>query len=339
MKLLTITIPSYNSQDYLEKCVQSLLPGGEDVEILIINDGSTDKTKEIADQFQEKYPGIVRAIHKPNGGHGSAINKGIEEATGLYFKVVDSDDWVAEGAYMKILQTLRTLLQEGTPPDMLLSNYVYEKQGAGTKVMRLSSLPENRLFGWNEIGTFLPWQYILMHCLIYRTGLLRKCGIHLPEHTFYVDNLFAFEPLPRVKTMYYLNVNFYRYFIGRSDQSVNEKVMVTRYDQQLRVNRRMVDFVCENKKWIKRERKLWNYMIHYLVIVTAISAAIAVFAPEKENLRKRKQLWDYIKEQDREVFRKLRYSVVGGFMNLPGKAGRMVSFSGYKVTQKLFKFN
>ncbi len=340
MKLLTFAIPCYNSAEYMDKAIRSILPGGEDVEILIVDDGSTDRTAEIADAYEKEYPGICRAIHKENGGHGSAINAGISEARGIYFKVVDSDDWVSGRAYAKILQTLKRLVSEGTMPDMLVANYVYEKQGEGRKVMRCSFLPENRIINWQDMGPLLPWQYILMHSLIYRTEMLRASGFKLLEHTFYVDNIFAFEPLPDVKTLYYLNVNFYRYFIGRADQSVNEKVMLTRYDQQLRVNKRMVDYLCENKKRIKKKsKKLWNYMVHYLIIVTAISATIAVFSGTQEDLKKREKFWAYVREQDREVFLKLRYSIVGAFMNLPGKTGRMVSFSGYKVTQKLFKFN
>ena len=87
MKLLTFAIPCYNSEQYMEKCIHSLLPGGEDVEILIVDDGSKDRTAEIADEYEKKYPGIVRAIHQENGGHGEAVNAGIRNATGLYFKV------------------------------------------------------------------------------------------------------------------------------------------------------------------------------------------------------------------------------------------------------------
>ena len=92
MKLLTFAIPCYNSEAYMEKCIESLLPGGDDVEILIVDDGSHDRTAEIADAYEKKYLGIIRAIHQENGGHGEAVNTGIRNATGLYFKVVDSDD-------------------------------------------------------------------------------------------------------------------------------------------------------------------------------------------------------------------------------------------------------
>ena len=90
MKLLSIAIPCYNSESYMEKCIDSLLAGGEDVEILVVNDGSSDRTAEIADSYERKYPTIVKAIHQENGGHGEAVNAGIRNATGLYFKGQDT---------------------------------------------------------------------------------------------------------------------------------------------------------------------------------------------------------------------------------------------------------
>ena len=118
MKLLSIAIPCYNSEAYMEKCIESLLKGGEDVEILVVNDGSSDRTAEISDAYAEKYPTIIKAVHQENGGHGEAVNAGIRNATGLYFKVVDSDDWVNEEAYAKILHTLGELVRGPETVDM-----------------------------------------------------------------------------------------------------------------------------------------------------------------------------------------------------------------------------
>ena len=186
MKILTIAIPSYNSMDYMRNCIESLLPGGEDVEILIVDDGSKDDTPAIADEYQEKYPGIVRAIHQENGGHGEAVNAGLRNATGFFYKVVDSDDWVDAESYQKILAFLKEAMKEEEPLDMLLSNYVYEKVGAKHKkvIQYHSILPENRYFGWDEIGHFHASQNILMHSVIYRTELLRSFHFELPKHTF-----------------------------------------------------------------------------------------------------------------------------------------------------------
>ena len=153
MKLLSIAIPWYNSEAYMEKCIESLLKGGEDVEILVVNDGSSDRTAEIADAYAEKYPTIIKAVHQENGGHGEAVNAGIRNATGLYFKVVDSDDWVNEEAYAKILHTLGVLVSGPETVDMLISNFVYEKQGAARKkVMQYRHcLPVNEIFGWDSV--------------------------------------------------------------------------------------------------------------------------------------------------------------------------------------------
>ena len=133
MKLSSIAIPCYNSAAYMRKCIDSLLPGGEDVEIIIVNDGSKDETPEIAAEYKERFPGIVKVVNKENGGHGSAVNSGIEHATGLYYKVVDSDDWVNQEAYLKILDTLKGLLKDGKSIDMMISNFVYEKEGEKKK--------------------------------------------------------------------------------------------------------------------------------------------------------------------------------------------------------------
>ena len=217
----------------MEHCIESLLIGGEDVEILIVDDGSKDRTAEIADAYAAKYPTICRAIHQENGGHGEAVNAGIRNATGLFFKVVDSDDWVDADAYMQVLDKLREFVADGEAKlDMLLSNYVYEKDGAKHKqVMRQTGVPKDRVFTWSDVPHFFKGHYILMHSVIYRTQMLRDCGLELPKHTFYVDSIYVFNPMPYVKTMYYLNVDFYRYFIGRADQSVNEQVMIKRMDQ------------------------------------------------------------------------------------------------------------
>ena len=122
MKILSVAIPCYNSEKYMRKCIESLLPGGEEVEILIVNDGSKDDTAKIADEYAAKYPTIVKVIHQENGGHGEAVNAGIRNATGLYFKVVDSDDWVDYEAYPKILQKLKELTAGPDTVDMMICN-------------------------------------------------------------------------------------------------------------------------------------------------------------------------------------------------------------------------
>lgn len=338
MKLLTFAIPCYNSESYMRHCIESILPGGEDVEILIVDDGSTkDNTAAIADEYQEKYPTIVRAIHQENGGHGEAVNAGIRNATGLYFKVVDSDDWVDADAYKKILDKLRELAGSDTTLDMLLANYVYEKEGAKhKKVMRQTGFPVDQIFTWSDVQHFHKGHYILMHSVIYRTKLLRECGLELPKHTFYVDNIYVYKPLPHVRTMYYMDVDFYRYFIGRDDQSVNEQVMISRIDQQIRVNKIMIDDV---DIWKVQNPKCRKYMLNYLEIITVISTIMLIRSGTEENLEKKRELWGYIKEKDIALFHKLRRGIMGRTMNLPGKGGRKISVAAYRISQKVVGFN
>lgn len=338
MKLLSVVIPCYNSQDYMKSCIESLLPGGDSVEILIVNDGSSDKTADIVDDYVDKYPAIIKPIHQANGGHGEAINAGIRQASGLYIKVVDSDDWVDVRAYIKVLAVLKRFAMEQEPVDLLVSNFVYEKEGAKyKKVMKYENvLPENKWFTWDEIGRFRIGQYLMMHSLIYRTALLRECGLELPKHTFYVDNLYVTTPLPYVKSIYYLNVDFYRYFIGRSDQSVNEKVMINRIDQQLKVNKLMIEQI--NLESIKSS-KLRQYLFNHLEIVTMISTILLIRSDSKENLQKKQALWRFIKEYDMELYHHLRYGVMGQLLSLPGRIGRSISVGVYKITQKVVGFN
>ncbi|MEY8393742.1 glycosyltransferase [Lachnospiraceae bacterium 45-P1] len=339
MKLLSIAIPCYNSAAYMENCINSLLPGGDEVEILIVDDGSKkDNTAEIADQYESRYPGICRAIHQENGGHGAAVNAGLKAATGVFFKVVDSDDWVNEQAYKAVLDTLRRFLYGKDTLDMLITNFVYEKQGAKhKKVMNYNlALPKNELFTWSDVKVFVAGQYILMHSVIYRTGLLRECGLELPMHTFYVDNIFVYEPLPHVKNMYYLDVNFYRYFIGRSDQSVNEQVMIGRIDQQILVTKLMLGYYDVTKL---QNRKLRHYMTRYLEIMMVISSILAIRSGSEENMQKKKELWEYVKKTNLTLYLRLRFGFLGQGMNLPGKSGRQLSIAGYKIAQKFFGFN
>ncbi|WP_028974244.1 glycosyltransferase family 2 protein [Spirochaeta cellobiosiphila] len=339
MKLLSVIVPCYNSQDYMGKCLDSLLSDTDEVlEVLIINDGSTDQTSQIGQDYEQRYPHIVKLVNQDNKGHGGAVNTGITNATGEYIKVVDSDDWVEESALSTILTQLKSLHSSGESIDMLVSNFVYEKLGAKMKktIRYTNALPQNTVFTWNDIKSFRKGQYLLMHSLIYRRALLIESGLILPEHTFYVDNLFAFIPLPYVKKLYYLNVDFYRYFIGREDQSVNEQVMIKRIDQQLKVNQIMIDHMLNTEF---TNAKLKRYMRHFLEIIMTVSSILLIRSRQEENLNKKNKLWRSVKYQDPYLYRRLRYGLFGLVSHLPGRLGRSISITCYKISQKTFGFN
>lgn len=338
MKTLSFVVPCFNSADYMRRCLDSLVTGGSAVEILVINDGSSDGTGEIADEYQAGYPGIVRAVHKLNGGHGSAINTGIDLAVGRHIKVVDSDDWVNADAYAQVLRTLEDFAAAGTELDALLSNFVYEKAGKrSTHAVRYrSALPSGRIFGWEEFGRFRPTQYILMHSLIYRTQLLRDCGLRLPEHTFYVDNLYAFVPLPHVKTLFYLDVDFYRYLIGREGQSVNETVMIRRIDQQIRVNRLMLDSLPPVESV---PPQLYAYLLHYFSIICGVTSMMLIRSGTAESFAKKDDFWSRLRQEHPRLHRRMRRRPVGQITNLPGRAGRGVSVMAYQVVRRVVGCN
>ena len=340
MKILSVAIPCYNSESYMEKCIKSILPVGEDVEILIVDDGSQkDRTPQIADSYAARYPGIVKAVHQENGGHGDAVNTGLRNATGLYYKVVDSDDWVNTKGLVKIVQRMKQLEEQGGV-DLLLANFVYDKVGAKhKKLMRFTNVfPQDEVFEWDAMKHMHQTQYILMHNIFYRTQMLKDCGLELPKHTFYVDNIFAFQPLVYVKKLYYMDVNLYHYFIGREDQSVNEKVMIGRIDQQIRVNKIMID-VMAAEDFSDKSSKLKKYMTIYLTKIMTVTSIMLILAGTEEALEKKKDVWDYLKEKDPALYKTIHGSLFGIAMNLPGKFGRKCSVGAYKVAQKFVGFN
>lgn len=339
MKVLSIAVPCFNSAEYMRKCIDSLLVGKDDVEILIVNDGSNkDDTAKIADEYEKKYPNICKAIHKENGGHGDAVMYGLRAATGEFFKVVDSDDYLDKKSFLEVLNKLKEFIRDKENIDMLLCNFVYDKVGVKKKkVMTYKrNLPVNKKFEWEDIRPFHTGQYILMHSVIYRRELLIENGLDLPKHTFYVDNIFVYQPLKAVKDIYYMDVILYRYYIGREDQSVNEQVMIGRIDQQIRVTKLMLDAF---NPYDVVNKKLRKYLISYLEIMMVISSILAILSKDEENLKKKDELWNYLKDHNPRLYRRIRRGALGQAMNLPGKVGRSIAVAGYRIANKLYGFN
>ncbi len=346
MKKITFVVPCYNSEDYMNRCIDSLLYAGDDAEIIIVNDGSKDKTPEVAEDYRIKYPHIIRVINKENGGHGSGVNVGLEQATGIYFKVVDSDDWLDQQALDRLMFRIRNfcLMKQRDNtfiiPDLFICNYVYDHLYEETRhdISYKNALEEEKMCKWEDIGYFKPSQYLLMHSQIFRTAILRESGVKLPEHTFYVDNIFAYQPLPYVKHLYYMNIDLYHYFIGRDDQSVNEKIMLNRIDQQIRVTEQMLS--CVNLQAVKKkEPKLASYMYRYLSIIMSITNILLLMINSEEARLQKNKLWSELKELDRSLYLKLKYASMSGLTNMPGSLGRKITISGYRVAQKIYKFN
>ena len=339
LKLITFTVPCYNSAGYMSKCVDSLLTAGPEADILLIDDGSTDGTAAIADRYAAQHPGIVRVIHQRNGGHGEGVNQGIAHAEGLYFMVVDSDDWLDAAALERLMGRLRDFAMQASPVDLVVCNYVYEHAADNTRrvIDYHGALPEGAVVGWQDTGRFTASQFITIHSAIYRTQVLRDSGLMLPRHTFYVDNLFVYQPLPFVKTLYYMDIDLYRYFIGRDDQSVTEENMVRRIDQQILVTRLLID--AHALEPIQRSnRRLANYMAHYLAILMMICTIYLWLPGDREGVRKAEALWDELKWSRPALYRRLRFRSCN-ILLLPGPIGRKLDLAAYRWIRKRYKFN
>lgn len=338
-KLITFAVPCYNSAAYMDHCVETLLQGGDDIEIILVDDGSTkDDTPAICDRYAQQYPDIVRAIHQENGGHGEGVNQGIRNARGVYYKVVDSDDWVDVPALKKALDKLRQFVRDGKLVDMLVCNYVYEHVEDNTqRVMHYRNVfPRNRVFGWEQIGRFRPSQYLLMHSVIYRTQVLRDCGLDLPLHTFYVDNLFVYVPMTQVKTLYYVDRVFYHYFIGREDQSVQEAVMIRRINQQLKVNWLMFQQVDLDQV---ENQRLRRYLLNYLEIVTTVSCVLLYRSGTPEHLEMERRFWQDMERDYPRHYTLLSRRMFGRVLGAQNAAARRFTLAVYRLSQKIFGFN
>ena len=326
----------------MDKCIESIMAfedGRGDLEILIVDDGSTDDTPRKADEWHERYPDTIYGVHKENGGHGSAVNAGLEYARGRYFKVVDSDDWLDEQAMRPIMRYLVSQSELRDACDLIVANYVYEKVYENTRpvIDYKNVFPTDGEFTWDDIGRFRPSQYLLMHSVIYRTELLRDINLKLPEHCFYVDNIFVYVPLPAVYTIRYFDVDMYRYFIGREGQSVNEETMMRRIDQQLRITRVMIDSIDLEGDVV--QKKLRRYMENYLSMMMCICSVFLRMINTPESEQKRRDIWNYLKTKRPEVYRRIRANVLNLGTNIPSEFGRRLGLGGYHLAQKIFKFN
>ena len=342
-KLLSVAIPCFNSQDYVHRAIESLLPGEEQVEIIVVDDGSTDDTSKIAEKYIEKYPDTVRLIKKENGGHGDAVMAGLNAASGLYFRVLDSDDWLDKDSLIKLLAVLGEMTDPEMAADLVITNYVYEKvnEGRSHPINYRKTLPVGRLFGWDEVGKWAAGSYLLMHSATYRTELARNSGMKLPKHTFYVDHLFVCYPMIHVEKMYYLDVDLYRYFIGREDQSVNEKVMLSRMDQQLKVNRLML-YELDIDSITNKAKK--EYLYYYTEIVTQATVSFLLRLGTKEDEQVMQSFLDEI-QNNRPVYyewilqKPFYRHTIGPIRKLPHWFAYPLYRFCYIIARRVFGFN
>jgi glycosyltransferase involved in cell wall biosynthesis len=327
----------------MRHAVDSLLTGGDRVEIIIVDDGSTDDTAKIADEYKEKYPDNIKVIHKENGGHGDAVVAGIHEATGLFFKILDSDDRFDPDALKTVLDKMERMEESGELPDLIVTNYIYVRPDENwTRSMPFrKSLPADRIIGWDEVGRFSVGAYILHHAATFRTQILRDCNLELPKHMFYVDHLYMCRPMRLVEKLYYIDVDFYQYYIGRPDQSVNEKVMLSRIDQQLEINRAlMYDLDLESIE----DKNKRDYLYYYIEIVTNATVCFLLRTGKQEDEDMVRSFIDEIREKNPVIYdlytsKPFYQHPIGALLRLPKWFSYPIYLDTYLLMRRLYKFN
>lgn len=296
MKQLTIAIPAYNAEAYLRKCLESMSGLDGRLEIIVINDGSTDGTEAIAKEFAERSNDI-RLISKPNGGHGSAINTAIRNANGRYFKVIDADDWIVSENLKPLLDTL-----ERTEVDAVITGYhtVDMKNG---KVRAYSSECKytGQEIGLNELSEVyesIP-SCFSFHGLCYRTEMYRDSGLQLSEGIFYEDQEYAILPFAHIDSVFISPLYFYEYLIGRADQSVSFASQVRNLDHIERVITRILD---ERAMLQPLPDTVDQYFLKKLAVVVVSYYAVALVKnPDKKAGRADAQRFERILQEREPV--------------------------------------
>ncbi len=292
MKVLTVAIPVYNTEKYLKRCFDSVLIGEilDDIEIVAVNDGSKDHSIDILKDYEGRYPGTVVVVDKENGGHGSAVNAALDHATGRYFRVLDSDDWFFSGDFVEMVRRLRS-----EKADVVISNYAKEFVYDGrTEDLVWKDLEDGVLYNFDTIDLdILHQEYFVMANTVYRTQVLRDSGLRLMEKTFYVDMQFNIIPITCVKTFTFYDLDIYRYFIGRPDQSMNLGNFIKNRKNHEKVMKFLVEFYTERAEGLTQNKRAYIQLILYYMLTTHYY--IHCYYPDKGS----RELYDDIRAFDR----------------------------------------
>ena len=320
MKLLSIIVPSYNSEKWIQDCLESLLVGLDDkIEVIVINDGSIDKTSEIAHAFADEHP-FVRVIDKENAGHGSGINVGLKHASGLYFKVLDSDDHLDSDGLYELIELIEKHQAEGKLPDVYLADYVSVLVG-GDGRRKINTVKKyfkkyiGQVISFDEIKRFSPDFYIMMHAVFARTEMLKQTNLNLLEHTFYEDNQYVYHVLIHAETYCHLDKPIYLYTVGLSEQSISPQNMSKNYKHQLRVMDGMSKMVTSDE--LKDMHKMHQEMVfHELFIESSLAYFYIYIDSTKEKNNEYKEMYRAFKLRDKKLYNRLCHGTLLSVMHL-----------------------
>lgn len=335
--LVSFVVPCYNSGDYMSRCIEALLTASQPCEILVINDGSSDNTSAIAHEFAARDSRVI-AIDQENSNWGGVVNHGIALAKGTYFKIVDSDDFLDTEALKRVLDTLASLVEADNAPDLLVTNYVYDRVTDKSQhtIQYRKLLPSGRVFKWSEMGHPGIDQFIMVHASWYRTQVLRDSGVKLPTGVSYMDSLFVLHPMPWVEKLYYLDVDTYHYIIGREGQSVEIDVVKKHIDEQILASKLAIDDF-DYAELYRNDFCCAMLMTGYVSCMMSVSTIHLFMINTPESLEKNRNLWAYLKEKNPELYKNVRKSWAGR-ANRKTTLGRTLALGGYSLAQKIYKF-
>lgn len=306
-KLLTISVAAYNVEKYIEECLVSFINEAfiNNIVVLIINDGSTDNTACISARYEEKYPGIFRLVNKKNGGHGSAVNCGISEAKGRYFKTVDGDDWVDTGALRELIDFIKV-----TDADVISTDYwwVDDKTYKKTKEIKntFKGLKYRKKYKFDRVCSDI---YINMHAMAIKTEILQKNKIKLDTHCFYVDAEYVLFPVPYIKTIAFLPKPVYMYRLGLSTQSMDLLNMQKNCQNHEKVLSRIVQLYNKNKNILSNPKKEYIEKAIAKLVTSQIKIYLS-YPASKENKKKITRIENIIRKKYPEVYFKMTNKAV-----------------------------
>ena len=251
-KILTVVIPTYNMETYLRKCLDSLVVDDQELfdrlEVLVINDGSKDSSSSIAHEYQHRYPHVFRVIDKDNGNYGSCINRGLQEATGKYFKILDADDTFDTNHFTRFLFDLAKL-----DVDMIISDFAIVSGSDTIKRAFTYHLPPYQIMAWDKIENEI--KNIAMHAVTYKCDNLRRINYSQTEGVSYSDIEYVFTPMTTVIKAYYFHKVVYRYLLGREGQTADLKIYYGKVGDRIKVTNNLLALFPKLKT-----KKYTNYL-------------------------------------------------------------------------------
>lgn len=300
-KLLSVTVPAYNVEKYLERCLDSICIAAdilEYVEVIVINDGSTDMTAQIAQRYVDAHPQTFRLITKENGGHGSAVNTGLENASGRFFIVLDGDDWLDAQALKKLIETIGGL--QGREPELISYHYNRVSMQTGTSIpVKQKNIPYDTICKFDELPVHDIYFALASTC--YQIKFLKDLGLRLQEHTYYVDVEYMLLPMPYVENVLFLDIFLYKYFVGNEEQSIYIPTMAARYGHHERVLRRVILELSKKTMGVRQKKYVRSILAQLLY--THYSIALLYETDHTKGLRNAKRFDAFLYQASPELYR------------------------------------